>query len=362
MSMGGLAVAIGLVIDDAVVVVENIHRHLARREENAIEKATAELVAPVVGSTLTTVVVFAPLGLLSGVVGQFFRALSITLSVSVVISLFLALSLIPLLSHWAYGKGAHAEETSRKLDDRYTAYLEKAMARPRLLLVGVGVLILGGVLLYTRVGSGFLPHMDEGGFVIDYLSPPGSALEETDRMIRKVEKIVADNAGSGVVLRRTGSELGLFATQPNKGDLVVRLKGRGQRKRSADAVIEEMRPKIQDEVPGLEIEFVAAPAGHDRDLEGNPTPIEVKIFGDDVERLASLAEEIQPKVEKVSGIVDVVGVERGTPEVTWAIDPLASGRLGLTVEQVSQQLQGAWLGEVATQLRLLDRTIPVRVR
>src|SRR4029077_6125542 len=158
MSMGGLAVAIGLVIDDAVVVVENIYRHLGLKEgPGAVERATSELVAPVVGSTLTTVVVFAPLGLLSGVVGQFFRALSITLSVSVLISLFLALSLIPLLSHWAYGGGAHAQETSRKLDDRYTAYLEKAMARPRLLLAGVGVLILFAVLIYTRVGSGFLP-------------------------------------------------------------------------------------------------------------------------------------------------------------------------------------------------------------
>jgi CzcA family heavy metal efflux pump len=362
MSMGGLAVAIGLVIDDAVVVVENIHRHLARSEDNAIEKATAELVAPVVGSTLTTVVVFAPLGLLSGVVGQFFRALSITLSVSVLISLFLALSLIPLLSHWAYGHGAHAEETSRKLDDRYTHYLEKAMARPRLLLVGVGVLILFAVLLYTRVGSGFLPHMDEGGFVIDYLSPPGSALEETDRMIRKVEKIVADTPEVASFSRRTGSELGLFATQPNKGDLVVRLKARGQRHRSSDAIVEEMRSRIQDEVPGLEIEFVQLLQDMIGDLEGNPNPIEVKIFGDDVERLATIAEEIQPKVEKVQGVVDVVGVERGTPEVTWTIDPVASGRLGLTVEQVAQQLQAAWLGEVATELRLLDRTIPVRVR
>src|SRR4029078_2755394 len=232
MSMGGLAVAIGLVLDDAVVVVENIHRHLARGEENAIEKATSELVAPVVGSTLTTVVVFAPLGLLSGVVVQFFRALSITLSVSVIISLFLALSLIPLLSHWAYGGGAHAEETSRKLDDRYAAYLEKTMARPRLLLVGVGVLILFAVLVYMRVGSGFLPHMDEGGFVIDYLSPPGSALEETDRMIRKVEKIVADTPEVASFSRRTGSELGLFATQPNKGELLLRLQPRRERARA----------------------------------------------------------------------------------------------------------------------------------
>jgi CzcA family heavy metal efflux pump len=362
MSMGGLAVAIGLVIDDAVVVVENIHRHLAQGEENAIEKATAELVAPVVGSTLTTVVVFAPLGLLSGVVGQFFRALSITLSVSVILSLFLALTLIPLLSHWAYGGGTHAEETSQRLDDRYTHYLEKALARPRLILAGVGVLIMFALLLYTRVGSGFLPHMDEGGFVVDYLSPPGSALEETDRMIRKVEKIVADTPEVASFSRRTGSELGLFATQPNKGDLVVRLKPRGQRHRSSDAIVEEMRGKIQEQAPELEVEFVQLLQDMIGDLEGNPTPIEVKIFGDDADTLAALAEEIQPKLEKIKGVVDLVGVERGTPEVAWEIDKVAVARLGLTVEQVSRQLQSAWLGEVATDLRLLDRTIPVRVR
>jgi len=345
-----------------VVVVENIHRHLALGEENAIETATSELVAPVVGSTLTSVVVFAPLGLLSGVVGQFFRALSITLSVSVILSLFLALSLIPLLSHWAYAGGAHAEETSRKLDDRYTEYLEKAMGRPRLLLIGVAVLIVGAFFLYTRVGSGFLPRMDEGGFVIDYRSPAGSALEETDRMIRKVEKLVAATPEVASFSRRTGAELGLFATQSNKGDILVRLKPRGERHRSADTIIDELRAKVNDAVPGWDVDFHQLLSDMLGDLEGQPTPIEVKIFGDDLEQLAALADQIEPKMEKVKGVVDIVGVERGTPEVTWVVDPVASGRLGLTVEQVSQQLQQAWLGEQATELRLLDRTIPVRVR
>jgi CzcA family heavy metal efflux pump len=362
MSMGGLAVAIGLVIDDAVVVVENIHRHLGQGEgTDAIADATAELVAPVVGSTLTTVVVFAPLSLLSGVVGQFFRALSITLSVSVVLSLFLALTLIPLLSQWAYGHG-HAEETSHRLDDHYTRYLDQAMARPRLLLIGVAVLIVFAVLVYTRVGSGFLPHMDEGGFVIDYLSPPGSDLAETDRLIRKVEAIVASTPEVASFSRRTGSELGLFATQPNVGDLVVRLKARSERHRSSDEVVAELRPRIQKAVPVLEIEFVQLLQDMIGDLEGSPNPIEVKIFGDDMDRLQEIADQVEPKLAKIQGVVDLVGIERGTPEVTYTIDPVAAGRLGLTVEQVSHQLQAAWLGEVATELRLLDRTIPVRVR
>ena len=361
MSMGGLAVAIGLVIDDAVVVVENIHRHRARGDENAIDNAVSELVAPVVGSTLTTVVVFAPLGLLSGVVGQFFRALSITLSVSVLISLFLALTLIPLLAHWSREEKKH-EDRADWIERRYAPALERAMGRPRLLGLGVLGLILAAVLLYRFTATGFLPKMDEGGFVIDYLTPAGTAIEETDRLIRKVEKMVADTPEVASFSRRTGSELGLFATQPNKGDLLVRLKPRGQRHRSAEAVIEDLRPKIHDAVPTMDVEFVQLLQDMIGDLEGNPTPIEVKIFGDDPQRLEELADEVQPKIEEIKGIVDVVGVERGNPEVTWEIDPMAAGRLGLTTAQVAEQLAAAWLGQVPTSLRLFDRTIPVRVR
>ena len=362
MSMGGLAVAIGLVIDDAVVVVENIHRHRAHGEGmEGIEKAVGELVAPVVGSTLTTVVVFAPLGLLSGVVGQFFRALSITLSVSVIISLFLALTLIPLLAHWTRGEKA-AEDHADWIERRYAPALDKAMGSPRLAGLCVLGLVLAAVVLYRFTATGFLPKMDEGGFVIDYLTPAGSALEETDRLIRKVEKLVADTPEVASFSRRTGSELGLFATEPNKGDLLVRLKARGQRHRSAEEVIDELRAKAAEAVPSVEVEFVQLLQDMIGDLEGTPNPIEVKIFGDDTARLEELADEVEPKIEQIKGIVDVVGVERGNPEVTWEIDPAATGRLGLTTAQVSEQLAAAWLGEVATELRLSDRTIPVRVR
>src|SRR5262249_52148107 len=162
--------------------------------------------------------------------------------------------------------------------------------------------------------------------------------------------------------RRTGAELGLFATEPNKGDILVRLKPRSERSRSADAVIEDLRAKVKEASPELDVEFVQLLQDMIGDLEGQPNPIEVKIFGDDVERLAALAEDIEGRLGKIHGLVDLVGLERGTPEVTWEVDPNAVGRLGLTVETVSRQLQAAWLGEVATDLRLFDRTIPVRVR
>jgi CzcA family heavy metal efflux pump len=360
MSMGGLAVAIGLVIDDAVVVVENIHRHLARGAGETIEAAVSELVAPVVGSTLTTVVVFAPLGLLSGVVGQFFRALSVTLSVSVLISLVLSLTLIPLLARWAY-RTSHADETAHRLDERYTRALGRVEARPGGMALGVAALAVLAVLLFYRAATGFLPKMDEGGFVIDYVSEAGSALETTDAEIRKVEEIVAKTPEVASFSRRTGSELGLFATQQNKGDLVVRLKPRGERRRSSEAVVEEMRPKIHEAAPALDVEFVQLLQDMIGDLEGNPAPVEVKLFGDDPETLTKLAEKVEPRLAGVKGVVDVVGMPKGNPEVTWKIDPVAAGRLGLTVADVGDQLAAAGLGERATELRLADRTVPVRV-
>lgn len=363
MSMGGLAVAIGLVIDDAVVVVEGIHRRVQEGSTTPVADAIADLTAPVVSSTLTTVVVFAPLGLLSGVVGQFFRALSLTLSVAVLASLVLALTLIPLLARWGIRKsGDNRHAHGGRLDETYARTLRPMLGRPLLSLLLALVLAGGGAGLYFFVGTGFLPHADEGGFVIDYQTPAGTALEETDRELRKVEAVLLKTPEVAAIQRRTGSELGLFATQSNSGDVLVRLKGRGRRSRSSGEVITDLRDKLHEAVPGLDIEFVQLLQDMLGDLEGNPTPIEVKVFGDDAGVLAALGSRIEEMLGKVQGVVDIVGVQRGNPELTWQIDPIAAGRLGLTVADVSQQISSAWLGEVATDYLALDRNIPVRVR
>jgi CzcA family heavy metal efflux pump len=366
MSMGGLAVAIGLVIDDAVVVVENIHRRLAvGGGSDAVELATGELVAPVVGSTLTTVVVFAPLGLLSGVVGDFFKALSITLSAAVLISLVLALYLIPLLAAAAYRhRGDERVHDDRKsvLDRWYMATLPALLNRPVLALLIALVLAAGAVAAYIPVGSGFLPATDEGGFVIDYITPAGMALPETDARMKKVEAILAKTPEVAAYVRRTGSELGMFATQLNSGDVLVRLKPRGQRSRDAEEIISDLRGQLTEAVPDTEIEFVQLLQDMLGDLEGNPTPIEVKIFGDDQARLNALSEQVETGLGKVTGVVDIVGLQEGGVESTWTVDAAAAARIGLTVEQVAAQLSNAWLGVMSSDLRLNDRAIPVRVR
>src|SRR5262245_24890188 len=363
MSLGGLAVAIGLVIDDAVVVVENIHRRASEGGDSVVN-AVQQLMAPLVSSTLTTVVVFAPLGLLSGVPGQFFRALSLSLSVAVLLSLALAISVVPLMARWATTAEHHkaAGEWHGRIEHTYERLLGSMIGSPVLSVVVAVLLAALTIGLFYRVGTGFFPAADEGGFVLDYITPAGSALTETDRQVKKIEAILSETPEVAAYSRRTGAELGLFATAQNTGDILVRLKPRNQRSRSAEEVINEVRDKLSDEVPLVDVEFVQLLQDMLGDLQGDPEPIEIKIFGDDPNRLAELADPVEEMMNKVQGVVDVVGVQKGNPEVTWTIDPLAAGRYGLTVQQVADQLAGNWLGEVATDLRLADRTVPVRVR
>lgn len=361
MSMGGLAVAIGLVIDDAVVVVENIHRRAGEGGSSVVE-AVQQLLGPLVSSTLTTVVVFAPLGLLSGVPGQFFRAFSTSLSVAVLISLALSISVVPVIARWAATHHHARGERQGRVDRIYERLLDVTVGRPAAAVALA--LVLAGIttVLFYRIGTGFFPAADEGGFVLDYLTPAGSALAETDRQVRAIERVIASTPEVASYSRRTGSELGLFATGQNTGDVLVRLKPRNQRGRSSDEIISDVRARVHEVAPLVDVEFVQLLQDMLGDLEGNAEPIEVKIFGDDPNRLAELAEPVEAMMGKVAGIVDVVGVQQGNPEVTWNVDPIAAGRYGLTVEQVSNQMAGSWLGDVATDLRLPDRTVPVRVR
>jgi CzcA family heavy metal efflux pump len=370
MSLGGLAIAIGLVIDDAIVIVENIHRHRALGETVAVaaEKGTQELIAAVTGSTLTTVVVFVPLGLLQGVVGQFFAALSLTLAAAVLLSLVYALLFIPNAAarflHDAPGTGqpAHAKRADGWLSVRYQKLLRQALRRPALVVV-VTVAFGGlGVFFYNQLETGFLPEMDEGGFVLDYWTPTGTSLPETDKMVGRIEKILTDTPEVLGFARRTGAELGLFATPQNTGDIVVRLKPRSQRSRSSEAVVEELRGTFETDLPGMTVEFVQLLQDMLGDLEGNPEPIEVKIFGDDLPTLAKLGDTVAEKMKKVDGVVDVVAPQRGNPEMNVRVDPTRAAKAGFTVDQVSSQLATGLLGKVSTEFRRGDRLIDVRVR
>lgn len=367
MSLGGLAIAIGLVIDDAVVVIENIYRHLGLGEskEIAAERGTQELFGAVVGSTATTLVVFLPLSLLKGVVGEFFSALCLTLGVSVLLSLVFAMALIPLLSQRFLSTATHRAESARFIEPVNRAY-EKAVRwslKHRTIVAGAALasLILG-VILYTQLHTGFLPEMDEGGYVLDYRTPAGTSLDETNRILQQVEQRIAKMPETASFSRRTGAELGLYATEQNTGDVLVKLKPRSERKRSTQEVMDDMRAQIVQNIPGLDVEFIQILQDMISDLEGSAEPVEIKIFGRDVNVLEHLADEIEPKLQKIQGLVDFVGIQKGNPEIVFHVDPALAGRAGLGADQVTQQISAGLLGLTQTQLREADRTVDIRVR
>jgi CzcA family heavy metal efflux pump len=364
MSMGGIAVAIGLVIDDAIVVVENIHRHLDGGSSPlvAAQRGTDELMAAVIGSTLTTVVVFIPLSLLQGVVGQFFAALSLTLSAAVLLSLIYALLFMPLAATAVLRPHATAHHGPTRMADLYQRWLSRALHRPALVIATTVLVAAVGVLFYSRLETGFLPEMDEGGYVIDYVTPAGTSLEETDAMLKRVEGILKSVPEVQEFTRRTGTELGLFATEQNSGDFVVRLKPRRDRSRSAEEIISEQRARFAREVPGVEIEFVQLLSDMLGDLEGNPEPIEVKVFGDDLPTLLQLAGTVTERLKSVDGLVDIVGPRLGNPELQVHIDATRAAKAGFTPEQITAQLSTGLRGSVATAVRRGDRLIDLRVR
>jgi len=410
MSLGGIAVAIGLVIDDAVVIVENIERHLRRRtvesRGDAIYGSVGELMAAVIGSTITTVVVFLPLVLLEGVTGQFFSALSVALTVSVLVSLVLALTLIPLLADRLLPMDAGAglvpdragEVEGPVLDDRddtriepedeggamvevdprhgfayriqtflktieqtYVWALERVFAHRRMALLATLIVVVLGAFVYTRIETGFLPEMDEGGFVLDYRLPPGTSLAETNKVVSQIEQVLKKTPEVDAFSRRTGSQLGFFATDPNEGDILVRLKD--NRRRDSDEIVDDLRAEIEQRFPQAHAEFVKLLEDVINDLAGEPRPVEVKLFGDDLKVLQRTATELGDRIEKINGIVELYnGVSEGSPELVARIDPVRAGRAGLTVQTISAQLNEALLGKRVTQIREGDRLVGVRVR
>jgi multidrug efflux pump subunit AcrB len=218
------------------------------------------------------------------------------------------------------------------------------------------------VFLYTRLETGFLPDMDEGGFVLDTWTPPGTSLTETDRIFQLVGNQVRRTPETEAFLRRTGAEMGPFATTQNTGEIVVKLKPRSRRERSIYETMDDLRQTILSKIPGVRVEFTQVLQDMIGDMEGNPNPIEVKIFGSNMPELERLADEIGPKMQQIPGIVDFQGVLKGNPEIVVHVDPVQAGHLGLTVDQVSQQVGAGLLGLTETDLRQTDRTIGIRVR
>ncbi len=369
MTLGAMAIAIGLVIDDAVVVTENIVRHVRRTSDRAlaVREAVRELGWPVTTSTLTTVVVFLPLGLLTGVEGQFFKALSVTLTIAVLVSLALAFTIIPLLSARYLRPVEDAADGSAprldRLTERYARSLAAVLDHRTLALAVAALLVAGGAVTYRMVGTGFLPEMDEGAFVLDYFTPGGTALDETDRQLHVVEEILAGIPEIAGTSRRTGAEMGLFATGQNTGDLVARLVSAGERHRSTQEVIDDARTQIETRLPALRIEFVPILSDVLNDLAGVHSPVEIKLFGGDLDALERYGRELAGALEPVAGLEDLYdGVSERAAEMRMVPRGDELRRAGLTVADLDGQVADAMLGRAAGEVVLDDRTIGIRVR
>ncbi len=362
MSLGGMAIAVGLVIDDAVVVVEAIHRELAagRAPREAAAAGVGALAGPVVSSTVTTVVVFAPLAFLSGVVGAFFAALALALAAAVVASLVIALTVIPLLADALLRPPARAHRD--RLAARYAPLLARALRHRRWVLAAGALAVAAGGVAAWRVETGFIPEMDEGAYVVDFFTPAGTALAEADRLTGTIDDLLRNDPDVETFSRRLGAELGPpAATEASRGDYIVRLKP-GHR-RSVFEVMEEQRAALARALPGVRVEFIQVLQDMLGDLEGNPEPIELKLFGDDLDELRRQAKRVADAVADVPGLVDLFdGQVACSPERQVRVDALAAGRLGLTAEEVAAQVSADLLGRAVAPLPEHDRLVPVRAR
>jgi multidrug efflux pump subunit AcrB len=409
MTLGGLAAAVGLVIDDAIVVVENIvlHRDAGQDRMEAIASALREITVPLIGSTITPVVVFIPLIAITGVTGVFFRALAVTMSVALLTSLALAVTWTPNLSqYFIRGRrekenresgGAHAENSKAphsaaasenesdadnvqrllaaeeahlsgfflRVVNFHEHWLRRALERPRLLVLFSLALVVVSYVCYHFSGSDLLPAMDEGGFVLDYIMPAGSSLSETNRVVGHVEQILRETPEVESTSRRTGLQLGMASvTEANTGDVLVKLKAK--RDRDVEEIMAELREKIKQQEPALDLDFIQVLQDMIGDLTSAPEPVQIKLFSQDPKQLETWAPKIADTIAKVNGVVDVLnGIDNtiSGPAVTFQVDPSVAARAGFTAEEIAVDASAILEGEPApTPVVTNGRAYTLRVR
>ena len=371
MTLGGMAAAVGLVVDDAVVMLEHLMRRLQEAEGTehrpSLLAAAREMARPLVGSTMATIVVFVPLAFITGVTGGFFKALAVTMVAALTVSLLYARYVLPIVSdRWLTERDAAAAEKGDKvtaaLNRGYARAATRAFARPGLVALAIAALLaIGGGVAWQHLQSGFMPVMDEGGFILDYKAKPGAALSDTDRLLRQVEAIVRATPEVTSYSRRTGVQLGGGLTEADEGDFFIRLNG-GSR-RPIDEVMAEVRGKIEATVPGLQVETAQLMEDLIGDLTAVPQPIEVKLFGDDPAQLSAAAGKVVAAMGKIDGVVEVAsGLRVAGDAIVIKVDRAAAALAGLDPDAVAKQIETQVGGTLATQILGGEQVIGVRVR
>jgi multidrug efflux pump subunit AcrB len=373
------------------VVLENIvlHRDAGESRFQAIQSALKEITVPLVGSTITPIVVFLPLISVTGVTGSFFRALAITMTVSLLSSLLLALTWTPTLSQYfvrrkdtviaggAAAQGEHdvaallaAEEAHLsgffgRIVNFYSRAMQSILKRPVLLLVSSAAIVVLSYVCYNFLGTDLLPSMDEGGFILDYYTPPGSSLAESNRILLHMEEIIRSQPEVENTSRRTGMQLGLAAvTEANRGDFTVKLKR--NRKRDIDEIISDIRAEIKKTEPAADVEFVQVLQDMIGDLTSQPEPVVIKLFSPDGKLLNATAPKVAEAIQKIPHVVDVLdGIENSIsgPAVTYQVNPAVAARSGFSLDEVAIDAAAVLEGEpAATPVVLNDRAYTIRVR
>jgi CzcA family heavy metal efflux pump len=374
MTLGGIAAAIGLVIDDAIVVVEAIYTKLATglSRVDAVQVTVGEILSPLLGSTLTPVVVFIPLAFLDGITGVFFRALALTMTVALLASLALALTLTPSMASWLMRSPPQrplpelqqAEESGfllRLVIRLYEICVVQALRHRWFTLALCGLVLVFTWLLYSKLDSNFLPAIDEGGFVIDYIAPPGTSLTELNRQMLQAEGMLKAVPEVESYSRRTGEGLGVQLVEPNTGDFLVKLKA--DRQRNTQQVIADVREKFNVALPLIKWDF----PGILSDLIGDMTladqPIEVKLISNNIDFLKAKAPKIEAALTRVPGVVDVLnGIVYTGPTIEIHVRPADAQHFGLSTEAIGNAVNIAMLGQTVSAVPEADRLVNIRVK
>lgn len=367
MTLGGMAAAVGLIIDDAIVMVEHIMRRLGRgsgSERERILRAADEFTGPLIGSSAATIIIFLPLAFLTGVTGAFFQALSLTMACALFVSFLIAWIALPILCARILGK-ADAETVAAhgfmvKVNSGYERLMRRLLGRRWLLLAVTVPLLLLGYIAFKNVDSGFMPTMDEGGFILDYIAEPGTSLAETDRLLRQVEQILQATPEVQTYSRRTGLQLGGGISESNIGDFFIRLKP--PPRRPITEVMEEVRLRVEHNIPGLEIETAELMEDLIGDLTSVPQPIEIKLYSDDEKVLEKSASKVQQAIEKVEGVVEVKnGIVVAGDALDIEVDRVKAALEGMDPDSITSALDNYLSGVVTTNIQRGPKLVGVRV-
>lgn len=367
MTLGGMAAAVGLVIDDVMVMVEHMARRVAaadgRRYDGVIYEAASEFIVPLSGSSLATLIVFVPLAFLDGVTGAFSRALSITMGAALVASWIVTAFVVPPLAarfsrprSWVHVPARWERAFARA----HGHVVRVAFRRPWLVGALVASTFIVGIVAYMHVPTGFMPEADEGGFVLDYYTAPGTSIIETEREVAQIESLLRMNKDIDTFSRRLGTGLGGDLGQSYHGDFFIKLKT-GHDTPTID-VMNDVRDRILHNVPGVQVEVAQLMEDLIGDLTAVPQPIEVKLYGDDVAALLPLADRIASAMARVPGLVDVKsGAQLAGDALEVRVNPVAAAAEGVTVQAVSQAISDGLVGVIATELPSATKSIGVRV-